>query len=209
MSCVLSLIGLALNFSMISNTLFIVSQVVGVVVLLLYAAYFIAHVRIVRELQFYKFNFAILIIVIPFVHMLYYPCIFFVNLVEVLFFILDFCYYRDEKLNVTNYVFQRIFVVFTYNVVLLVESQIAFLVCVCLFASTLFAMKCVLFYQAYKLNDRPEIQPEEVKEFSIKEESPVSKDALAEVPEGDQSAAQIINLDEVLRQREAAEEPPV
>lgn len=68
----------------------------------------------------YKFNIAIQIIVIPFVHKLYYPCIFFVNLIEILFFIGDFCYYRDEKIGLWNYIMQRIVIILMYNGVLLV-----------------------------------------------------------------------------------------
>lgn len=143
--------------------------------LLLYAGYFLFHVRVVRELQFYKFNIAVLVIITPFIHMFYYPCVFFINLIEVVFFVIDFCYYRDEKINVLNYAFQRVFILFTFNVVILVESQAAFLACVCLFAATLFGMKCVLYYQAYKIHTRPEIEPEEVKEFGLKEEEPISK----------------------------------
>jgi hypothetical protein len=163
MACVLSLIGLGLNFNMISNTIFIISQVCGVIILLLYAGYFLMHVRVVREIELYKLNIAILIIVIPFIHLLYYPCVFFINLIEVVFFILDFCYYRDEKINIYSYIFQRIFILFTYNVVILVESQIAFLVCVCLFVGVIFGMKCGLYYQVLKTKKRPEIEPDEIR----------------------------------------------
>lgn len=215
MSCVVSLIGLGLNFDLISVPMFIVSQVIGVIVLLLYAGYFLFHVRVVREIQLYKINIAVLLILIPFMNKLFYPCVFFLNLIEVVFFILDFCYYRQEKLNILNYVFQRIFILFCYNVAILVESQVAILVCLAAFVSTLVAMKSVLYYQTYKLEYRPEIVPEDVKEFSIKEEVAEKSEIAEPVPEpgpqlidGDQSAAQIINLDEAVREPEIVEEPP-
>jgi hypothetical protein len=85
--------------------------------------------------------------------------VFFVNLIELVFFIVEFCYYRDNKIGTYNYIFQRLAIVFTYNAVILVESQVALLICVCLFCSLLFGLKCYGFYVAFKLKERPEIEP--------------------------------------------------
>lgn len=162
-SCVVSFIGLGLNIDLVGDATFFACQVVGFVFLMLYLGYFIIRVRAERSLQLYKLNILLVIIAIPFMNRLLTPCLFFINLIEVVFFAIDFYFYRDEKTNKWAYIAERLLMLIGYNVAVIVQSLIPLIIILILVVIGLMSIKSWVFYQEWKNKPIPAIEPSDVK----------------------------------------------
>jgi hypothetical protein len=145
-SCVLSFIGLGLNIGMVTDATFVGSQVVAFIFFIVYLSYFVVRVRQARSLQLYKLNILLLVIILPFLNRLVLPCLFFINLVEVVFFCLDYYFYRGQKTNQYVYIVERVLMLAAYNVAVVVTSLIPLLVILCLTVVGLIGIKSWVFY---------------------------------------------------------------
>ena len=145
---------------LIADSTFFSCQVVGFLFVLLYLGYFLMRVRVERKLQLYKVNILLLVIALPFINRLLTASLFFINVVEVVFFAIDFYCYREEKTNKWLYIVERLLMLIGYNVAVAVQSLIPLLVILILIVIGLMSIKSWIFYKEWTTKATPAIQPE-------------------------------------------------
>lgn len=102
-----SLIGLALNF-ILSNTLYMVSQIVAIVILLIYIGYLIGFVRKYLIYELYKINNVFRAVCLAVMCVNTYGGLVTMIVLEFIFIFLDVRFYRELKINKITYGLDRI-----------------------------------------------------------------------------------------------------
>lgn len=124
----------------------------------MFIGYFLIRVRTVLNRQMYKINIMLLLVIVPFLNKMLLPCLFFINLVEIIFFAIDYFFFREEKTDKLLYVLERIVTLVMYNVAITVQTEIPLLVLLIVLAVALIAMKSYQMYKEYLKKDIPTIE---------------------------------------------------